>query len=442
MRALWILLLVLAGSIAGYMFTRFEREAPSIATRTDRIVFGKEHQHEFRVIDDGTGVERVHIWLESGEATIDLVDVTYPGTLFTGASLNIPRAIEVTLKPAELGVGDGPAQLVAESRDFSWLGNVSRIEIPLLIDTRAPRLSLLTGLTYARLGGTELAVYRVDEGTERDGVEVGEYFFRGYPHPEDPKRRVAFYALPPGVKSGERPRLVAEDRAGNSTTAGLNVEVIERSFPDDQIQLSESFMSTKVAELLGEDAPDDLLAAYLRINREMRAENAQTILEICTQSSADRLWTGSFLQMPGSQVGARFAEHRTYSFDGSKVDEQVHLGYDLSSTSQSEIPAANDGVVVYAGPLGIYGNTVIIDHGLGLFSLYGHLSEIAVEKGAPVARGESIGRTGQTGLAGGDHLHFSMLVDGIFVDPLEWFDAKWIEEHIDPKLALPASPTS
>ena len=146
--------------------------------------------------------------------------------------------------------------------------------------------------------------------------------------------------------------------------------------------------------------------------------------------------------MPGSKVGARFAEHRTYSFEGRNVDEQVHLGYDLSSTSQSEIPAANDGVVVYAGTLGIYGSTVVIDHGLGLFSLYGHMSEIAVEKGTPVARGESIGRTGQTGLAGGDHLHFSMLVDGTFVDPLEWFDAKWIEEHIDPKLALPVSPPS
>jgi hypothetical protein len=442
MRAIWILLLVLAGSIAGYMFTRFEREAPVIGTRVDRILLGKEHAHEFRVTDEGSGVERIHVWLESGDEKMDLADVSYPGNLLTGANLNIQRTIDVVLLPEQLGVGDGEALLVAEARDYSWLLNVARVEVPLLIDTRAPRLSVLTGLTYARRGGTELVVYRVDEETDRDGVEVGEYFFKGHLHPQDPTRRVAFYALPPGIAPDARPRLIAEDRAGNVTTTTLNVEVIERSFPKDQIQLSRPFMEGKVAELLGGEAPDDLLAAYLKINREMRAENAGTILELCSQSSADRLWNESFLQLPGSQVGARFAEHRTYSFDGDQVDEQVHLGFDLSSTSQAEVPAANDGVVIYAGPLGIYGSTVIVDHGLGLFTLYGHLSEVGVEKGGLAVRGESIGRTGQTGLAGGDHLHFSVLVDGIFVDPLEWFDPKWIEEHVEPKLAVPESPES
>jgi murein DD-endopeptidase MepM/ murein hydrolase activator NlpD len=422
------------------MFTRFEREPPVLRTRLDRIVLGNEHAHEFRVTDEGSGVERIHVWLESGGRTIDLADVTYPGNLFTGANLDIQRTVDVLLRPEQLGVADGPALLVAEARDYSWFGNVARVEVPLQIDTRAPRLSVLTGLTYARRGGTELVVYRVDEETTREGVEVGEYFFGGHPHPQDPMRRLAFYALPPGVAAGELPRLVAEDRAGNRTVTTLNVEVIERSFPKDQIQLSRTFMEGKVAELLGGEPPDDILAAYLKINRDLRAENASTIVEICAQSSADRLWSGSFLQLPGSKVGARFAEHRTYSLDGKQVDEQLHLGYDLSSTSQAEVPAANDGVVVYAGALGIYGNVVVVDHGLGLFTLYGHLSEIGVEKGAPVSRGDPLGRTGQTGLAGGDHLHFSVLVDGIFVDPLEWFDAKWIEEHVEPKLALPASP--
>jgi hypothetical protein len=322
MRVLWILLLVLAGSIAGYMFTRFEREAPAISTRTDQVVLGKEHAHEFRVVDDGTGVERIHIWLEAGEQTIDLVDVSYAGNLFTGASLNIPRAVEIALRPEELGVSNGPALLVAEARDFSWLGNVSRVEIPLLIDTRAPRLSLLTGLTYARRGGTELVVYRVDEETVRDGVEVGDYFFRGYPHPQDPKRRVAFYALPPGTTASDRPRLVAEDRAGNLTTAGLNVEVIERSFPDDQIELSQTFMASRVAELLGGEAPDDLLEAYLKINREMRAENAHTLLELCTHSSSDRLWSGSFSTSGTTSRPRRRAKSRPRTTASSSLRER------------------------------------------------------------------------------------------------------------------------
>jgi murein DD-endopeptidase MepM/ murein hydrolase activator NlpD len=153
--------------------------------------------------------------------------------------------------------------------------------------------------------------------------------------------------------------------------------------------------------------------------------------------------------MPNTHTGARFAERRSYVYEGKVVDTQTHMGFDFASTSHAPVPAANDGVVVFAGPLGIYGNTVVLDHGLGLFSLYGHLSEIAVEKGSPVVKGEALGKSGTTGLAGGDHLHYAMLLDGVFVDPIEWFDAKWISEHIEGKLtaaaqpdAVPAAPAS
>ena len=125
---------------------------------------------------------------------------------------------------------------------------------------------------------------------------------------------------------------------------------------------------------------------------------------------------------------------RSYLYGGKRVDSQVHLGFDLASTARAAVPASNDGRVAFTGTLGIYGETVILDHGLGLFSLYGHLSEISVEEGQRVVRGAPIGRTGQTGLAGGDHLHFAMLVHGVFVDPLEWFDGRWIREHVEAKL--------
>jgi len=105
----------------------------------------------------------------------------------------------------------------------------------------------------------------------------------------------------------------------------------------------------------------------------------------------------------------------------------------LASTARSPVPAANSGVVVFADDLGIYGKTVIIDHGMSLFSLYGHLSELGVQKGDVVAQGDAVGRTGTTGLAGGDHLHYAMMVSGVFVDPLEWFDDRWIQDHIEAK---------
>jgi murein DD-endopeptidase MepM/ murein hydrolase activator NlpD len=149
------------------------------------------------------------------------------------------------------------------------------------------------------------------------------------------------------------------------------------------------------------------------------------------QSSAERLFEGAFLQMRNSKVTSRFAEHRSYSLKGEKISEAIHYGYDLAVTQNAPIEAANRGRVLFADELGIYGNCVILDHGLGLTSLYGHLSQIDVEVGQLVEKGARLGRSGHTGLAGGDHLHFAMLVGETYVDPVEWWDAKWVREKID-----------
>jgi murein DD-endopeptidase MepM/ murein hydrolase activator NlpD len=329
----------------------------------------------------------------------------------------------------------------AEARDYSWRGNRASIDVSLRIDTVPPAVTVLTGLTYVRRGGTELAVYRVGEAVERHGVQVGEELFPGYPHPSAPEQFVAFYAMGPDADSDSNPEVVAIDRAGNQTTVPLSISIVERRFPDDTVRLTDGFMSQKVNELLPEH-DGELLDGYLRVNRDLRRRDGERIGELCSSSSKDRLWTGPFLQLPGSKVNARFGERRTYLYNGKQVDRQLHLGFDLASTARAAVPASNDGVVLFAGPLGLYGNTVIVDHGLGVFTLYGHLSEIGVEKGQAVARGEPIGRTGATGLAGGDHLHFSVIVSGAFVDPLEWFDGRWIREHVEAKLAEAPAPQS
>jgi len=117
-------------------------------------------------------------------------------------------------------------------------------------------------------------------------------------------------------------------------------------------------------------------------------------------------------------------------YEGKVVGESVHEGVDLAANARSPIEASNKGIVVFTGALGIYGNTVIIDHGLGLFSLYAHLSSIDTTVGKTVAKGEKIGLSGMSGLAGGDHLHFSIMVGGKFVDPKEWWDPHWIKDNI------------
>jgi murein DD-endopeptidase MepM/ murein hydrolase activator NlpD len=435
MRFVWILILVIAGVTAGALFTRFERDAPGIQARTQTVYVGQQHTHEFRIVDEGMGLKSVRIWLTAGGAQHELHSETYAGSLFLGAKLKQPRRVEVTIRPEELGIESSRATIFVEARDYSWAGNYAALQVPLVIDTRSPRISLQTGLTYVRRGGTELVVYEVDEDVESHGVELSNQFFPGFPHPRDPSRYVALYALPPNTLPGELPRVVARDRAGNQTAVAVSISIIEIGFPEETIVLSEEFMRTKAAELLGGEI-DDPLAAYLKINREMRREAAAEIAELCKHSSDERLWAGPFVQLPNSRVNGRFAERRTYQYQGEVVDHQTHLGYDFASTARAEVPAANDGVVRFTGDLGIYGQTVIIDHGLSFFTLYGHLSEISVEKGNAVSKNDVIGRTGTTGLAGGDHLHFSTLVNGVFVDPLEWFDAEWIQEHIEVKLAV------
>jgi murein DD-endopeptidase MepM/ murein hydrolase activator NlpD len=111
------------------------------------------------------------------------------------------------------------------------------------------------------------------------------------------------------------------------------------------------------------------------------------------------------------------------------------LGYDLSVTKHYPAEAANSGVIAFTGDLGIYGNTVIIDHGLGLFTLYSHLSSIDVKVGDQIKQHQALGKTGETGLAAGDHLHYGVYLHGLAILPVEWWDEKWIRDNVEPKLA-------
>jgi murein DD-endopeptidase MepM/ murein hydrolase activator NlpD len=178
-----------------------------------------------------------------------------------------------------------------------------------------------------------------------------------------------------------------------------------------------------------------LIDQYVAINSELRRLNAEKIASFADETSPELLWQGVvFHPFTNNAVESGFADRRTYVYDGRDVDYQVHLGFDLASYAQASIVAANRGRVLFADELGIYGNCVIIDHGMGLQSLYAHLSTIDVQPGEMVDKDQPIGRSGMTGLAGGDHLHFTMLVQGRMVNPVEWWDAHWIQDRILRKL--------
>jgi murein DD-endopeptidase MepM/ murein hydrolase activator NlpD len=282
-------------------------------------------------------------------------------------------------------------------------------------------------------------VYRVGESAIRDGVEVGEKWFPGQPLPGGTSgERFSLYGVRFDLENGDEIRLIAEDDVLNRSSRSFVERFFAKGYKTDTIQISDQFMEKVVPPIL-EQTPaiksqESLLESYLEINGELRRRNTETLVALGESSRQEFLWDQPFFTMPNAQVMSAFADRRTYVYEGQPVDQQDHLGFDLASVRRAEVPAANRGVVVLARFFGIYGNAVVIDHGYGLMSLYGHLSSLAVSEGQTVERGQTVGRTGETGLAGGDHLHFTMLVRGQSVTPIEWWDGKWIRDRFAAKL--------
>src|SRR3954471_11763852 len=214
------------------------------------------------------------------------------------------------------------------------------------------------------------------------------------------------------------------------------VKIFPKRFRKSTITLNEKNMS-KVAGELDLIGTGSLVDRFVRLNRQMRRENSQEIYELRNKTENKILWSGPFVPFKGTRESF-FADKRSYVYNGRKADEQVHLGYDLAQVQSSPVGAANSGRVIYADRLGLYGNCVIIDHGYSLQSLYGHLSKIVVKVGDTVRKEQQIGISGATGMAFGEHVHFSMMIAGVQVDPKEWWDEHWIHDRILSKIGTQA----
>ena len=311
-----------------------------------------------------------------------------------------------------------------------------------------PRISIVSTHHYINHGGSEMAVYRVTPSDAVSGVLVGDIEYPGYPATgvtvegvriAEADLRVAFFALLHDQDLNTPIRLFARDEAGNTARADFDFRPFAKPFKRSRIELDNRFLDRVVPAILegtSEIKPEgDNLAKFLVINGELRRKNAEKIRSFGAQSAGELLWRGIvFHPFTNSAVESAFADHRTYIYQGKEVDQQIHLGFDLASFTGTPIVAANRGRVLFADELGIYGNCVILDHGMGVQSLYAHLSTIAVKTGQIVDKEATLGRSGMTGLAGGDHLHFTMLVNGQMVNPVEWWDAHWIQDRILRKL--------
>lgn len=449
MRGGWplgLLALVIVGlavPLVWFVAVRLEGEPPAISMDgPSPLYLGKSAEIAVSLSDSKSGLRRLQAGLNQDGKEFVLADASFPTSGLFGLGETRSDVVRLMIDPAALRLSDGKAVLRITLWDYSWRnwwhGNTTDVRHEVVIDTRPPAIEILTPQNYVNQGGTGLAIYRLSEPCPTSGVRVGDNLFPGYSgYYGDNAIHIAFFALGYKQPAATEIMLEAKDQAGNGTRTKLPCHFRKKVFKKDTLTVNDNFIRQILPEfqpLLPAGLKPALKDQFLYINRDLRQANYGTIVEATRKTEATMLWKGVFLRLPNSAPRAGFADHRTYYYEGKQIDQQDHLGVDLASLAHAPVPAANSGVVVYTGFIGIYGQTVILDHGFGLFSMYSHMSQIVVKPGDRVAKEDLLGNTGSTGLAGGDHLHFSILVHNTFADPVEWWDDHWINDNIMLKL--------
>jgi hypothetical protein len=438
-----ILILVAAAGGLLYLALR-EGPASDVKITPGRGAIGRRTPVVVTATEPSKGLVAVKVELQQGERVEKLAERSYPhrsASAFWGP--RTPRdEIKFDVGRETLsGLKNGEATIrVTAERAASWLRHPDPVVTTLVLPVRLtpPSLQISSIQTYIAQGGCEAVVYRIGETTVRDGARIGEWWFPGFPLPGGGKQdRFALVAVPYNVDKPEL-RLVAVDDAGNEAEMSFVDKFFPKPFRNDTMTLGDPFLNKVVPEIISQTSDfrdrGGVLENYLAINGELRQKNATELRELAARSAPEFLWTKPFVRMPNSQPMANFADRRTYVYNGRTVDHQDHLGFDLAITKRAPVPAGNRGRVAMAKYFGIYGNAVVLDHGYGLMSLYGHLASISVKPDQVVEQGETLGLTGETGLAGGDHLHFAILLQGLPVSPVEWWDPHWIQDRLARKL--------
>jgi murein DD-endopeptidase MepM/ murein hydrolase activator NlpD len=430
-----VLLVVLLAVIAGgyFIVPKFEWKAPQIKVTPETDVLALKPL-EVEVNEQGTGLESFTVILIAGGTEHALINEKYDQPV-------MQKKLPVALSSKLTGLKEGPAVLRISARDRSlfrfFSPNETVVEKNLTIDITPPTLELIADDPYVNFGGVGLIAYKPSADTVSSGVKIGKYFFPGYKgQTKQPETYLVFFAHPYDVSEQEKALLIATDKAGNTREMAVAYTLKNVKYKKSTIPIGDEFIQSKVSPLVTDVAvrqktPKEI---FISVNRGLRQQNDDTIRTVSQKSADKMLWSGAFSQLTNSKVEANFADARTYTYQGENIDNAYHLGFDLSVTKRYPVEASNNGVVAFTGPLGIYGNTVIIDHGLGLTTLYGHLSSIDVKEGEAVKQKQIVGKTGETGLAVGDHLHFGVYLNGVAVLPIEWWDEKWIRDNVTPKL--------
>jgi len=425
------IIFIILGTV-GAVYHYLEWEKPQIAVdKFDTI--GKEKDVNITVRDAKSGVKNISVVLVQKDREFPVASVDVPQKGVFG------KVLAVKIIPRDLKLADGEATFRVKAVDYSPLKNKGIFECKVSVDSVPPRIALLTTAHNINPGGTCLTIYRLSKAVLKSGVKCGDLFYPGYlTQGKGRPYYVCYFAIPRDVTRATPMAVVAADRGGNEAITGIPFYIRStRAFRKDTVTLGDAFVQQKSVEFAEVDrslagkSPTEIISL---VNTKLRAAGDVKIRAACVKSSPNQLWQGIFLRMKNSAPKALFGDERTYMYQNQSLGNSIHLGIDLASLAASPIEAANSGVVVFADNLYLYGNAIIIDHGQGIFSLYGHMSALSAKVGQQVTRGQVIGTSGATGFAGGDHLHFSILVNGIFVDPKEWWDPHWIRDNVEDKI--------
>lgn len=433
--------IVILIGIAVVLYAWFRGSAPKVTGVDVPAAIGQNKLVTFR-LEDSAGLATVHAYYQQNGKTIELGTQTFsPYRWFTTG--DAPEVVHFSVqagKGSHQDLSDGAATLVVEATAADLRGAKTTVKHNVTIQSTPPRVYSLSTQHYINQGGAEMIVYHVSKGASESGVEMAGVFFKGYPLPNaaQPDTMFALFAYPYDAPADAQPHLIARDEAGNQAEASFPVKTFPKTFRERTLQISDDFIERVVMPIIA-NTPSlkdqgDPVKNFLLVNRDLRKTDTQQLVDAAKQTTAQFLWHGAFTQLSNSQVEAAFADRRAYEYHGQIIDHETHLGYDLAAVRHTPVKAANAGRVIWAKYFGIYGNCILIDHGYGLMSLYAHLNDFQVKAGDLVTQGQLIAHSDSTGLAGGDHLHFSMLLDGVQVNPVEWWDAHWIKVHIGDKI--------
>lgn len=448
-RAFLLLLVIGAVVLGGAYFYAGTLPGPTIEVRAPEKYVGQSTQLQFTVDTPQGQFTHIEATLEQdGQSTaIFSTDPSQqPAGEMKQESADKMYVIRQIGKQALPNLKAGPARVtITATRPVLYGIRTARTTATRDLEVRLepPRVGVLSLHHFVNHGGPEFVVFRATPADVTAAVRVGEVEYPAFAASSvginDPAVRVAFFVLGYDQERNANISVVARDVAGNLATANVEHRMFPKPFAKSRIEINDAFLQ-RVVPAIAQNTPganidtNDLLKGFLTINRDLRKQNNQTIAELAKKSRAEMLWREAFSQLGNTSIESRFADYRTYLYKGSEVDQQVHLGFDLASLQQAAVTASNRGVVVFANYLGIYGNCIIVDHGLGVQSLYAHLSTIDVKEGDTVEKGQTLGRTGATGLAGGDHLHFTMLINGVALNPVEMWDPHWMEDRVFRKI--------